>query len=117
MAFQIVDDCLDLVGETKSLGKTTGLDITKNVVTLPLLYLLQGLPEDRRDGLVGRMKENKVEFSEIKKMALEEKAVDRAMAKARSYIETALESVRPIPESVYRQSLINLAHHCIDRVR
>ncbi len=117
MAFQIVDDCLDLVGETKSLGKTTGLDLTKNDVTLPLLYLLQGMPPDKRDDLIGRMKTGDVKFEEIRAKAVEEKAVERAMAKARAYIDTALESLKGIPESVYRQSLEHLANHCIDRVR
>ena len=117
MAFQIVDDCLDLVGETKNLGKTTGLDLTKNDVTLPLLYLLQTLPGDRRDEFILKMKNGAIPFDEIKKAAVEEKAVGRAMATARDYIETALENVREIPDSPYRQSLEQLAHHCIDRVR
>src|SRR3989338_5601371 len=39
MAFQIVDDCLDIVGETATLGKTAGLDVNKNEVTLPMIYL------------------------------------------------------------------------------
>ena len=117
MAFQIVDDCLDLVGETKNLGKTTGLDLTKNDVTLPLLYLLQGMTAGRREEFTARMKNGGIQFDEIKKTALEEKAIDRAMAKARGYIDTALENVGEIPESVYRQSLERLAHHCIDRIR
>ncbi len=117
MAFQIVDDCLDLVGETKSLGKTTGLDLTKNDVTLPLLYLLQGLDLAGRDRLIHRMKNNEISFDEIKKMALEEKAVDRALARARGYIDQSLQSLSGIAPSVYRQSLEQLAHHCIDRVR
>ncbi len=117
MAFQIVDDCLDLVGETKSLGKTTGLDLTKNDVTLPLLYLLGSMPTDQRDTMLDRMKSGSVSFEEIRKIAVEQKAVDRAMAKARDYIEKALENIRLLPESVYRQSLEQLAHHCVDRVR
>ena len=117
MAFQIVDDCLDLVGESKSLGKTTGLDLTKNDVTLPLLYLLQGLPAARREDLTVQMKNNTISFEEIKKMAVEEKAVERAMGRARGYIESALEGLSDISPSAYRQSLEQLAHHCIDRVR
>ena len=117
MAFQVVDDCLDLVGETQTLGKTTGLDLTKNDVTLPLLYLLQGLPPTSREELTQRMKNNTVSFEEIKKMAVGEKAVERAMARASGYIEDALSALSGIPQSVYRQSLEQLAHHCIDRIR
>ncbi len=64
-----------------------------------------------------RMKDGGLPFEEIRKMAVEEKAVERAMAKARGYIDSALENLREIPESVYRQSLEQLAHHCIERVR
>ncbi len=117
MAFQIVDDCLDLVGETKSLGKTTGIDLTKNDVTLPLLYLIQGMPASRRDDLIARMKTGSVAFEEIRALAVQEKGVERAMTKARGFIDLALEDLREIPDSVYRQSLEQLAHHCIDRVR
>lgn len=117
MAFQIVDDCLDLTGETKTLGKTTGLDLTKNDVTLPLLYLLQAMPAPRRDSLIERMRAGQLPFEEIRKIAVEEKAVERAMAKARGYIDSALESLKPFKDSPYRQSLEQLAHHCIDRVR
>ena len=117
MAFQIMDDCLDLVGETKTLGKTTGLDLTKNDVTLPLLYLLQSMTAAQREDFAGRMKNNGVLFEEIKKMAVEQKAVERAMARARGYVDTAFENLREIPESVYRQSLEQLANHCVDRIR
>ncbi len=117
MAFQIVDDCLDIVGETKSLGKTTGLDLTKNDVTLPLLYLLQGLPPAERDGLIEKMRNGGITFEEIKKLSVREKAVDRAMNRARAYIDDALENLNGLPPSVYRQSLERLAHHCIDRIR
>ncbi|MFN8578469.1 MAG: farnesyl diphosphate synthase [Candidatus Sericytochromatia bacterium] len=45
LAFQIVDDILDITGETKELGKTTGKDVTQNKVTYPRLY---GLEESRK---------------------------------------------------------------------
>ena len=117
MAFQIMDDCLDLIGETKNLGKTTGLDLTKNDVTLPLLYLLQSLPDTRRDDVVARMKNNTIGFEELKKMAIDEKAVECAMARAQAYIDDSLQNLNNIPPSAYRQSLEQLAYHSIDRVR
>ena len=119
MAFQIVDDCLDLVGESKTLGKSTGLDLTKNDVTLPLLYLLQGLPASRREELLHRMRTTGgLElFNEIKSLAIEEKAVDSAMSRAREYRDQALAALSGIRETPLKESLNHLAHYCIDRAR
>lgn len=43
MAYQIYDDCLDLVGLENQTGKTLGTDLTKGKLTLPVLFYLQTL--------------------------------------------------------------------------
>lgn len=45
LAFQIVDDILDIEGDTQELGKTTGSDIRKKKMTYPSLY---GIEESRK---------------------------------------------------------------------
>jgi octaprenyl-diphosphate synthase len=40
MAFQIVDDLLDYVGDEATTGKPTGLDLREHKVTLPLIHAL-----------------------------------------------------------------------------
>jgi len=45
MAFQIVDDVLDIIGDSKELGKTTGKDEKEKKATYPALF---GLEESRR---------------------------------------------------------------------
>lgn len=118
MAFQIVDDCLDIIGTTENLGKTTGLDILKNDVTLPVLYLFQSLGETDRRTLFKRMEEaTPILFEEIKNLALETRSVDRAMTKAKSYVDDALVDLGGIKNSPIKESLQNLAGHCLDRVR
>lgn len=46
-AYQVYDDCLDLVGDEKEIGKTLGSDLRKGKLTLPLIFLLQSA---RRSG-------------------------------------------------------------------
>ena len=118
MAFQIVDDCLDLVGETESLGKTAGLDIYKNDVTLPLLYLFHSLDESDQARLTREIqKDGRAVFKKIKTLAVEKKAIEQAMQKARNYVETALRGLKPIKDSAYKEALSLLAGYCVDRVR
>ena len=45
LAFQVIDDILDITGDEKKLGKDVGSDLTKDKATYPALY---GLDESRR---------------------------------------------------------------------
>ena len=45
LAFQIIDDILDITGDEEKLGKDIGSDLTKNKATYPALY---GLEESKR---------------------------------------------------------------------
>ena len=108
MAFQIVDDCLDLTGETETLGKKAGLDLHKNEVTLPLLYLYSELNETERKSL---------SEESIKALAVEKKAISRALQKAREYAEKAAEELRPLKDTPYKESLRNLTEYCLERIK
>ncbi|MBL9116321.1 MAG: polyprenyl synthetase family protein [Verrucomicrobiaceae bacterium] len=54
-AYQIYDDCLDLVGNEQSAGKTLGTDLAKGKLTLPLLYLLESATEVQRSKISKRI--------------------------------------------------------------
>jgi len=50
VAYQIYDDCLDLVGNEIQEGKTLGTDLEKGKFTLPVLLMLRSKKLDANDG-------------------------------------------------------------------
>jgi octaprenyl-diphosphate synthase len=51
IAYQVLDDCIDLVGDEEMIGKTLGTDIACGKFTLPVLLLLQNSTSKERDEL------------------------------------------------------------------
>jgi octaprenyl-diphosphate synthase len=49
--YQIYDDCLDLVGDEKTVGKTLRTDLIKGKLTLPILYLLMDATDAQKQKL------------------------------------------------------------------
>ncbi|MEM9015843.1 MAG: polyprenyl synthetase family protein [Verrucomicrobiota bacterium] len=50
-AYQIYDDCIDLIGEEEEYGKTLRTDLNKGKLTLPILNLLESANEKQREKL------------------------------------------------------------------
>ena len=119
MAFQIVDDCLDLVGETETLGKKAGLDLQKQDMTLPVLYLLEELGPSERASLISRWQTEDPQelFTTVRDLAVRHRSVERAMERARRYGTEALESLKDAPLSPCAETLAQLVDHCLERVR
>ena len=49
LSFQIVDDILDVVGDTETIGKTSGADIALNKPTFPSILGLEGARQHARN--------------------------------------------------------------------
>lgn len=56
LAFQIVDDILDVVGSTETLGKTAGKDESQQKATFPALYGLEASRDQAKQHLVQAVK-------------------------------------------------------------
>jgi len=52
VAFQIIDDLLDLVGTERTVGKTLGRDLQKSKLTLPLIHCLRSSGRRQRQQLL-----------------------------------------------------------------
>ncbi len=116
MAFQIVDDCMDLTVGDGMLGKKAGLDLLKSDMTLPILYLFSALDDSRKSRLLDKMRvPNGDLLEEFRALALETGAIARAMDRARGFAQSALDAAKDLPASPTRESFVQLVDYCLDR--
>ncbi len=91
IAFQIIDDILDITGNEKELGKPVGSDICEGKITLPLLKALKNSSKEQRKYIEkiyrkGRTKEN---LNKIINFIFKNKGIECAKAEAENYIKKA----------------------------
>lgn len=117
MAFQIVDDCLDFIGETRDFGKTTGLDCDAGVVTLPLIRLLAVLPRRKREEVFSILKsrERGTRFETLRHFMSEYETIDYSFARAKSYTERARKELAFLRDIPSRRSLDLLLDFILER--
>lgn len=115
-AYQITDDILDINGDAKSLGKPVGADLVNGNITLPMLYLLD--KPIYGSWLKEIMEIRKVTYQgtqSIKEALINTGCIEQAYLTATECINKAKESLRTIPSSQYKETLINLAQMILDR--
>lgn len=103
-AFQVVDDCLDLVGDQERVGKSLGTDWTGGKMTLPLIRLRDSLDPSGRAELAALFRGGSREDLETFRPQL-----DAALVSVRGTVEELLsrsaEAVSQLPENPSRDSL------------
>ncbi len=110
IAFQIVDDYLDLTGEEQKLGKAPGQDISVGEITLPLLNLLEAVDKAERNRLQGLLRSSRKNYlKKIRAEILASDAISRTKDTTLSYINSAKKELKVLPDSDYRKSLFELA--------
>ncbi|HHF56373.1 MAG TPA: polyprenyl synthetase family protein, partial [Thermoplasmatales archaeon] len=112
MAFQIWDDCLDVIG--KDIGKPVGSDIREGKKTLLYIYAYE--KSENKDWLKYYGKEDADdEVQKIIKFFEEIGAIEYAKEKAREYSKEAIDVLKILPESGAKKELIKLAEFAVER--
>jgi geranylgeranyl pyrophosphate synthase len=116
MAFQIVDDVLDLTGDPNRLGKPTGNDLRQGVVTLPALNYLEDHPGDADlRAILRRERPAEATLGDLVRRICRSAAIDRALETASGFIREALEDLACLPECPQRFALAKLALDITER--
>lgn len=115
-AFQLIDDVLDYAGDAAEIGKNVGDDLREGKPTLPLIYLMEnGTPEQR--ALVRSCIEQGDEqhFDAILAAVTSSGALDYTRTQAEIAAKRAADAIAGWPDSVYKQSMLQLCSFAVAR--
>jgi octaprenyl-diphosphate synthase len=119
LAFQLVDDVLDYGGKSADLGKNTGDDFREGKITLPvILSYRRGTPDERL------FWKNAIENGESTDANLEKamglitkyNGLSDTTARALHYGAIARDALAPMPQSAWKDALLEVIDFCIERV-
>jgi geranylgeranyl pyrophosphate synthase len=115
LAFQIVDDILDLTADEATLGKPGAGDLRQGLVTLPLLLHLEQAPDDdpTRAVLAGDRSDERIRqaLGRVRSSG----AIASARSLARNHATAAQEALLVCPPGPARRSLGDLAGFVAER--
>lgn len=115
MAFQIVDDVLDLVSTDAQLGKPAGHDIEEGVYTLPVLQALKGPAGDRLRPLLTRAMST-AQRDEAVAIVRDGPWIENAIDIARGFATDARASIDALPTSPGKRGLLAASDHLVGSV-
>jgi len=106
IAYQVLDDCIDLVGDEEMIGKTLGTDIACGKFTLPVLLLLQNAsPKDREVLQAKFLAEEPMPAAELAALVTERGALPAAVRAARSLVDEAEAELDHVQENRHAAAL------------
>ena len=116
-AFQISDDLLDLIGSQEKTGKTAGNDIKEGRVTLPMIHALQQAPDKQRRDILQLLDNGSStkHFDEIRRFVVDHGGVDYARDRAMTLEARARRHLVDLPDSPYKDALLELARFVVSR--
>lgn len=115
-AFQLIDDALDYCSNSQTIGKNIGDDLADGKATVPLIYALAHGSEKEKDLI-----QQSLALGDISKLPDIIEAINNTNAiaftkeLAHREVSYAIEHLKHIKDSVYKQALIELALESLNR--
>ena len=120
VAFQLIDDVIDLSSQIEETGKAAGTDLRAGVATLPLLYLRRlALTDSDAAALLTRLESDLDDADFAAAVAeLREHAVTReTLDEAHRWSREAVEALAPLPAGPVKKALTRFAETIVERSR
>lgn len=118
IAFQVVDDILDFVGDEREMGKPKGSDLAQGILTLPAMMLLERYPIYNPASELAKNEDNKENVERAVELIVNDPAIiDDCYAVAVDYADKACHELEALPCNTSRESLMDLADYAVSRKR
>jgi octaprenyl-diphosphate synthase len=117
LAFQIVDDCLDLMGDRQIVGKSVGNDVEDGKVTLPVLHVYGEADEATRAAIrdVYIRPDLKGRAAHLREACDLPSGIERAMNRARALVAAARSRLDGFPEGPAKTALDTVGDFVLER--
>jgi heptaprenyl diphosphate synthase len=126
VAFQLIDDVIDLSSEPDDTGKTPGTDLRSGVSTLPLLYLRRLAATDPdAANLLSRIERDvdaasfgaadEAELAAAITELREHEVTRQTLVEARRWAREAVDGLEPIPDGPVKKALTRFADTIVER--
>src|SRR5580698_1491491 len=114
LAFQMIDDLLDVLGPEEKIGKPVGSDLRAGIISLPVVLGVQHNIEFARNFRAGTRLEG-AHFDHALQLMREPSLIARGRALATLQVSRARDLLAELKPSIYRDSLTMLINEQIDR--
>jgi octaprenyl-diphosphate synthase len=109
IAFQIVDDLLDIVGDESEAGKTLGSDIDKSKPTLAVIHLLREVDEGQRDTVINELSIPRSNRKRLGQLLRSYGSLKYARGRAESFVAKAIAALGGLKQSDGKEALVETA--------
>jgi octaprenyl-diphosphate synthase len=118
IAFQIVDDLMDYLSDSETMGKNVGDDLAEGKATLPLIYAMRVGSDEERKLIRHAIREGGLnDLQPVMEIVQRTGAIDYTRQQAQAELDRAVQALEALPASSFRDTLITLTEQALDRTR
>ncbi|WP_067862786.1 octaprenyl diphosphate synthase [Neptuniibacter marinus] len=116
IAFQLIDDVMDYLSTAEEMGKNVGDDLAEGKATLPLIHAMRAGSEEQRLLVRQAIRKGGLDdLQPIMNIVKETGAIEYTQEKAQTEVDAAIDALSALPDSSFKETLIQLANIAVKR--
>jgi octaprenyl-diphosphate synthase len=118
IAFQIIDDLLDYLSDSDTMGKNVGDDLAEGKATLPLIHAMRVGSDEDRDLIRHAIRKGGLDdLSPVLEIVQRNGSINYSRLKAAEEIDKAKNAINTLPDTSFKETLNQIADLAIARTQ